>query len=116
MEYFQKAVELDPDHAEPYAYIGDAFINYAFYGFMPDAEAFSGARVAAQRAIGLNEQESRAHKVLAYIHLFYDWNWEAALSEYKKAIQYGLGDPDHFITFYDIFINEDYEHAIRVAE
>ena len=64
----------------------------------------------------LNEKEPRAHKILAYVHLNYDWDWKAALSEYNKAIQYGLPDPDHFITFYDIFINEDFEHAIRVSE
>ena len=116
MEYFQKAVELDPDYAEPYAFIGEAYINYAFYGFMSNAEALSSARVAAQRAIGLNEQEPLAHRVLAYVHLFYDWDWEAALSEYNEAIQYGLHDPDHFITIYDIFINGDYEHATRVSE
>ncbi|MCK5701868.1 MAG: tetratricopeptide repeat protein, partial [Cyclobacteriaceae bacterium] len=45
-----------------------------------------------------------------------DWDWEAALFEYNKAIQYGLHDPDHFITFYDIFMYEDYEHAISVSE
>ncbi len=116
LEYLHKAVELDPDYAEAYAFIGDTYINYAFYGFMSTAEAFSQARKAARRAISLNEQEPRAHKVLAYIHLFYDWDWESALSEYNKAIQYGLHDPDHFITFYDIFMNEDYEHAIGVSE
>lgn len=116
MEYFQKAVELDPDYANAYAWIGDTYTNYASYGFMSSAEAFSNARTAAQKAISLNEQEPRAHKILAYVHLNYDWDWEAALSEYNKAIQYGLGDPDHFITFYDIFVNKDYEHAIRVSE
>jgi tetratricopeptide (TPR) repeat protein len=83
---------------------------------MSNSEAYSKARTAAQRAIGLNEQEPRAHKVFAYVHLFYDWDWEAALSEYKKAIQYGLNDPDHFITFYDIFVKKDYEQATRVSE
>jgi TolB-like protein/class 3 adenylate cyclase/cytochrome c-type biogenesis protein CcmH/NrfG len=116
MEYFQKAVEVDPDYAEAYALIGEAYNNYAGFGLMPGAEAVSKARTAAQKAISLNEQEPMAHKVLAYIHLNYDWDWEAALSEYNKALQYGLGDPDHFITFYDIFINQDYEHAIHVSE
>lgn len=116
MEYFQKAVTLDPEYASAYAWIGDAYTNYAAYGFMSSAEAYSNARTAAQKAIGLNQYEPRAHKVLAYIHLNYDWDWEAALSEYNLAIQYGLDDPDHFITFYDIFINEDYEHAISVCK
>ena len=87
MEYFQKAVELDPDYANAYAWIGDTYTNYASYGFMSSAEAFSNARTAAQKAISLNEQEPRAHKILAYVHLNYDWDWEAALSEYNKAIQ-----------------------------
>ncbi len=107
---------MDPDYAEAYAMIGDTYINYAFYEFMSGVEAFSHARTAVEKAISLNEQQSRAYRVLAYVHLFYDWDWKAALSEYNKAIQYGLGDPDQFITFYDIFVNEDYEHAIRVSE
>ncbi len=116
MEYFQKAVELDLDYAEAYAMIGETYINYAAYGFMSNEEAQSNAKTAAQTAINLNEQESRAHKVLAYVHLFYDWDWEAALSEYNKAILYGLGDPDQFIAIYNIFVNEDYDNAIRVSE
>jgi len=39
MEYFQKAVELDPEYASAYAWIGDAYTNYAAYGFMSSAEA-----------------------------------------------------------------------------
>ena len=116
MEYFQKAVELDPNYATAYAWIGDAYTNYAAYGFMSNAEAYSNARTAVQKATSLNEHEPRAHKVLAYVHLYYDWDWEAALSEYNKAIQYGLDAPDHFITWYDMFINKDFEHAISVSE
>ena len=116
MDCFQKAIELDPEYAEAYALIGDAYINYAAYGFLSSADAFSNARTAAQKAISLNERDPHAHKILAYVHFNYDWNWEAALSEYNKALQDGLDDPDHFITFYDIWLNKDYEHAIRVCE
>jgi len=116
MVSFQKAVELDPDYAKAYALIGETYIAYAGYGLMPPTEAFSNARAAVQRAISLNEQEPRAHKTLAYIHFAYDWNWETALSEYNKAIQYGLPVPDQFITYYDIFVNKDYDHAIHASE
>ena len=116
MEYFQKAVELDPDYALAYAFIGEAYLNYAMYGFMSSAEAISQARIAAQKAISLDEQEPVTHRLLAYVHLFHDWNWEAAFSEYNKAIQYGLYDPDQFITFYDVILTEDYDHAILVSE
>ena len=54
----------------------------------------------------LNEYEPRAHKVLAYIHLFYDWDWEATRSEYNKALQYGLPEQNEFITYYYIFVHK----------
>jgi TolB-like protein/Flp pilus assembly protein TadD len=115
MEYFQKAVELDPDYAEAYAFIGETYLYYAA-GFMSTAEAYSNARIASQKAISLNEYEPRAHKVLAYIHLFYDWDWEATLTEYNKALKYGLPEQNEFITYYYIFVKKDYDHAIRVSK
>ena len=98
MGYFQKAVELDPDYAEAYAYIGELYLYYI--GILSTSDAYAKARTATQKAISLNEHEPRAHKVLAYIHLFYDWDWEATLTEYNKAIQYGLPHQNEFITFY----------------
>jgi tetratricopeptide (TPR) repeat protein len=114
MGYFQKAVELDPDYAEAYAYIGELYLYYI--GFLSTSDAFAKARTAAQKAIGLNEYEPRAHKVLAYIHLFYDWDWEATLSEYNKAIQYGLPHQNEFITFYYLLIHNDFDQAIHISE
>ena len=115
MEYFQRAVELDPDYAEAYAFIGDTYLYYAGTT-MSSSDAYSKARTAVQKAIDLNEYEPRAHKVLAYIHLFYDWDWDATLFEYNKAIQYGLPEQNEFITYYDIFVNKDYDHAIRISK
>ena len=116
MDYFQKAVELDSNYAEAYALIGETYIVYAGYGLMPIAEAHSKARAAAMKAISLNDKEPRAHKTLAYVHFTYDWNWEAALSEFHTAIRYGLPVNDQFITYYDVFISQDYDHTIDVSE
>lgn len=54
--------------------------------------------------------------MLAYIHLFYDWNWNAALKEYDKAIECGLPHQNEFISYYYTFIAEDFERAIKVAK
>lgn len=116
MECFQMAVKLDPDYSEAYALIAETYIVYAGYGLMPMAEAHSNARTAAQKAISLNEQEPRAHKALAYVYFTYDWNWEKALSEYNKAVHFGLRVPDQFITYYDIFVNKDFDHAVTISE
>ncbi len=115
MGFFEKAVELDPDYAEAYALIGETYIVYAGYGLMPPGEAYANVRAAALKAISLDELEPRAHKALAYVYFTSDWDWEAALYEYSKAIQYGLPVPDQFMTYYDIFINMDFDLAINAS-
>jgi len=116
MDAFQRAVELDANYAEAHALIAEMYIVYAGYGLMPPVEAYTRARAAAQKAISINEREPRAHKALAYVYFTSDWNWEAALAYYNQAVDYGLPVPDQFITYYDIFVNKDYDHAIKTSE
>ena len=53
---------------------------------------------------------------MAYIHLFYDWDWEATLSEYNKSILHGQRDQNEFITYYYIFVKKDYDQAIKISK
>ena len=116
MQCFEKAVELDPEYSEAYALIAEIYIVYAGYGLMPPTEGYAKARIAALKAIGINAKEPRAHKALAYVHLTADWDWEAALSEYNKAVEYGLPEPDQFITYYKVFIEQDFDQALSMSE
>jgi len=116
MSYFKKAVELDPDYAEAYAFIGETYLHYAGYNLMPTSDAYGKARAAVRRALSINEYEPRAHKVLAYINFFYDWDWEASSLEYTKAIQYGLPEQNDFIIFNYIFLNNDNDRAISISK
>ena len=116
LHYFQKAVELDPGYAEAHAFIAETYLHLAGYNLMSAAEGYSLARSAARKAIDINEFEPRAHKILAYIALFYDWNWETARSEYEKAVQYGLPQQNEFITYLYIFLDTDYNQAIRISK
>jgi len=114
--FFQKAVALDPNYAEAHAFIGETYLHYGGFGLISPVDSHAKARVAAKKAVSLNEREARAHKVLAYVHLFYDWDWEAAISEYRLALQCGLPDQNEFITYYYIFLQKDYEKAIEVSK
>ncbi|MCB9208377.1 MAG: hypothetical protein H6609_03280 [Ignavibacteriales bacterium] len=116
MEYFQKAVELDPEYAEAYAYIGESYLHFAGFNLMPTSDAYAKARSAAKKALSLNKFEARAHKVLAYIHLFFDWDWDATLVDYNNAIKYGMSDLNEFILYYEIFVNNNADRAIKVAK
>ncbi|MGK7394376.1 MAG: tetratricopeptide repeat protein, partial [Candidatus Cyclobacteriaceae bacterium M3_2C_046] len=116
MKFFKAAIKVDPNYAEAYAFLGEAYIHASAYNMLPNQEGNDLARNAAEKAIELNVENAKAHIVLAYIELFSDWNWDAALKEYDKAITYGLSDQNEFITYYYIFIKEDFERAIEVAK
>jgi len=116
MQYFQKAVELDPDYAEAWAYIGETYLHFAGYNLISTADGYAKARNAAEKAIELNPFEARAHKVLAYVNLFFDWNWQAAQQEYEKAISFGLSEQNEFITYYYIFLKGDFDRAIQISK
>jgi TolB-like protein/Flp pilus assembly protein TadD len=116
MNFFKGAIKIDPNYADAYAFLGEAYIHAATYNMIPNKEGNDLARKAAEKAIELNAENAKAHMMLAYIKLFSDWNWDAALIEYDKAIKYGLSDQNEFITYYYIFIKEDFERAIQVSK
>jgi TolB-like protein/AraC-like DNA-binding protein/Tfp pilus assembly protein PilF len=113
--YFEAAIAADPHYAAAHALQAETWLHYGGFGILPTGEAHDRARLAAKKAIGLDPAEARAHKVMAYIHLFYDWDWDAALQAYHTALRHGLANENEFITYYYIFLEKDYERAIRVA-
>lgn len=95
MGWFQTAIKEDPDFALPYTGLADSLTLLSFYELVSPAEAMPKARDAAMRAIELEPDLAEAHTSLADIHLHFDWQWDAAGREYRKAIQcnpgYALG-------------------------
>ena len=113
LDYFQKAIDLDHEFALAYAGKGNAYLNASAYGIIPMDKALLEARKAAKKSIFLDNEQSFGHEILAIIHLFYDWDWEAAKSEYEKALELGQLDPEHFIVWYEALLFENYDKAIR---
>jgi len=116
LNFFKEAIKIDPNYADAYAFLGEAYIHAAALNLLPSKEGNDLARNAAEKAIELNPENAKAHMMLAYIKLFSDWNWDAALKDYDKAIKHGLPDQNEFITYYYIFIKEDFERAIQVSK
>jgi len=113
LEYYHKAIELDPEFALAYAGLGGAYINYSAFGLMPMDKALLEARKAAKKSISLDSRQAAGHEVLAYINLFYDWDWDAAKSEYERALELGFNDPEFFITWYEALLFANFDQAIH---
>src|ERR1700735_95777 len=91
-EYFQLAIDKDPEYAPAYAGLADTFALMSSYGYAPPAELIPKARAAALKALQLDESLAGAHASLAVIAQNYDWDWPTAEKEYRRAIQL---DPDY---------------------
>jgi len=86
LEFFQKAIELDPGYAAAYAGMADSYLVLAHHGRLSPLEAMPRAKVAAIRAIQLDDSLAEAHNSLALVHLSYDWDYSAAEAEFQKAV------------------------------
>src|SRR5580704_18897922 len=87
IEYFQQAVELDPEYALAYAGLADCYDTLGWYGAIPSGVAYEKAKNAAHRALRINEGLAEAHAALAYGMQFHEWNWPEIEKEYLRALE-----------------------------
>jgi DNA-binding winged helix-turn-helix (wHTH) protein/tetratricopeptide (TPR) repeat protein len=92
ISHFDEAVRLDPNYAEAYAGLADSYILLGSFGVEPLGEAIPKARATALRAVELNEHSAEAHAALGYIMSRFDWNWDEAEREFKRAIELNPAD------------------------
>ena len=87
MAHFQQALEKDHTYALAYASLADSFNTLGFWGWLAPKEAFPKARAFAEKALEIDDTLAEAHNSLGFICLHYDWNWAAAESEFKLALE-----------------------------
>jgi DNA-binding winged helix-turn-helix (wHTH) protein/tetratricopeptide (TPR) repeat protein len=76
IDCFLDAIALDPFYALAYAGLADSYTLLGDVGFtaIQPKEAFSRAKVAAIKALEIDESLAEAHASLAHLHMhFYEW-------------------------------------------
>ncbi|HSM72607.1 MAG TPA: tetratricopeptide repeat protein [Anaerolineales bacterium] len=86
IDFFNNALKIDENYAMAYTGLADCYTTLAFLEFMAPHEAHPKARQAAEKALSLNGRLAEAHTSLGWIKFMYDWDWEGAEKEFKKAI------------------------------
>jgi len=87
IEFFQRAIEVDPNYALAYAGLADSYIVLGFHGVLPPNEVMPKAKQAAEKALQIDDSLAEAHISLAYVTEAYDWDWPRAERGYKNAIR-----------------------------
>ncbi|HJQ23373.1 MAG TPA: protein kinase [Blastocatellia bacterium] len=86
IDYFRQAIAKDPNYALAYTGLADAYSFMSSQSISSPTEAMPLAKEAATHALALDDSLAEAHTSLAYILLYYDWNWAEAEEEYRRAI------------------------------
>jgi TolB-like protein/Tfp pilus assembly protein PilF len=86
-EYFQEAVDRDPAYAAAYAGLADSASRMGFWTDAAPEEGCARGKIAALKAIELDNTLGEAYTALSYASLHYDFNIRAAEEAAQRAIQ-----------------------------
>jgi serine/threonine-protein kinase len=81
----QQATDRDSNFARAWAALSQARMIKSQYTTERTGDVLSGAREAAQRAVGLDSNLSAAHVALGFVHSAV-FNWQQAEDEFNRAI------------------------------
>jgi len=85
--YFKQAIEKDSNYAAAHAGLADCYmVEPAYYMELPN-NAYPQARVAALKALEIDNTLAEAYVSLAAIKHNFDWAWSDAEKLYKQAIE-----------------------------
>lgn len=89
VEYFEKAIDKDPNYARARAGLADCFVTLGSWenGTMPPIEAMAKAKEEASKALDLDKSLAEAHTTLAYRTTHHDWDWACADAQFRHAFK-----------------------------
>jgi TolB-like protein/DNA-binding winged helix-turn-helix (wHTH) protein/Tfp pilus assembly protein PilF len=84
--YFEESIQKDPNFALAYAGLADTDLMLWYAGVLQKDEAYRSVKEESAKALQLDNTIGEAHLMLATLSSDFDWDWEDADREYKRAI------------------------------
>jgi TolB-like protein/DNA-binding winged helix-turn-helix (wHTH) protein/Tfp pilus assembly protein PilF len=93
LAYFNQAIDEDPAYAQSYSGLADtyALLGDWQYAVMTPKEALPRAKAAATKALELDSALGEAHNSLAFCLDGFDWDFDSAGKEFRRAIELNPG-------------------------
>jgi TolB-like protein/Tfp pilus assembly protein PilF len=87
LEQFEAAIEKDPTYAPAYSGLADTYLLLGRNGHVTPKLAYPKAVQYASKALAIDERLAQPHVALAAIRQEYEWKWEEAEMEFRRAIE-----------------------------
>lgn len=84
IEYYQKAIDIDPNYALAYQGIAAAY-DFANDFYLAPKDSIPKAKAAVLKALELDDTLAEAHYQLGKILFWYEWDWAGTERETKRA-------------------------------
>ncbi len=93
LAYFNQAIDEDPKYAQAYSGLADTYslLGDWQYAVMTPKEALPKAKAAATKALELDSALGEAHNSLAFCLDGFDWDFESAGKEFRRAMELNRG-------------------------
>jgi len=86
LDLFAQAIRYDPSFAAPHAWKSRAYVVLGQFGLISEGDSRQSALSEAREALRLDDESADAHRAMADLTFFYDWDWAGAEREYLRAL------------------------------
>jgi tetratricopeptide (TPR) repeat protein len=91
IESFEQAIAADPEYALAYSGLADCYTLLGVWGAGPADRTHRLAETAAGRAVERQDAPAEAHTSAGMVRWVYDWDWDGAEAEFRRAIALNPG-------------------------
>lgn len=114
LEYFQAAIDLDPNYALAYVGLADALTTPGHIGLVPSNEVFPRGQELAARALELDPLLAEAHDFSARIKFVWAFDWLGADRGFREAIRLNANYADARIVYSQLLgIQQRWEESME---
>jgi len=92
IESYKQAVKKDPNFALPYAGLADTYLTLGFYELEPMLESYEKGKQEVMKALEMDDTVGEPHNSMGIIKAWYEFDWEGAEAEFKKALELSPSD------------------------
>lgn len=86
VQYFQKAIQLDPHYAVAYSGLADSHLTLLDLGQLSTEVATREADAAARKALQIDDALAEAHSSLGH-SAFHQFDWPTTETEFRRALE-----------------------------
>jgi tetratricopeptide (TPR) repeat protein len=87
LDCFNQAIDIDPGYALAYAGVADSYSMLVWNIAVSSHQGLPKARAAALKALEIDNRLAEGHASLAFVKLFYEWDWKGAEAEFQRTFE-----------------------------